>query len=57
MSQPTKSTSNEPKAKDETTETDQALPDAALEKVSGGKAQLSEIKFTHVYDKSTPKLT
>ena len=53
MSQPDKRTSKQPKAQP----TDKALPEAQLEKVSGGKTQLSDIPITHTYDKASPKLT
>jgi type VI protein secretion system component Hcp len=35
---------------------DQALPDAELEKVSGGKVQVHDITITKHYDKSSPGL-
>ena len=54
MSQPTKPTSTESKTKEKTTGADQALPDAELEKVSGGKATFQDMTFTHKVDKASP---
>jgi type VI protein secretion system component Hcp len=50
MSESNKPTEKQPK----TPQTDQPLPEAALEKVSGGKTSLGPIIFTKHYDKSSP---
>jgi type VI protein secretion system component Hcp len=52
MSQPTKPTSNPSKAQKD----DKALPEAELEKVSGGKVQLHDITITKQVDKSSPSI-
>lgn len=52
MSQPTKPTSEKPQQPSE----ESALPEAELEKVTGGKVAVSDIKFIKLYDKSSPNL-
>jgi type VI protein secretion system component Hcp len=52
MSQPTKPTADQSKTQND----DKALPDAELEKVSGGKVQLHDITFTKKVDKSSPSI-
>ena len=52
MSQPAKPTSKQPK----TQRSDKPLPDAELEKVSGGKTNVGDITITKHYDKSSPNL-
>ena len=52
MSQPDKPTSKQPKKQT----SDKALPEAELEKVSGGKVSTSDIVITKHYDKSSPNL-
>lgn len=54
MSQSDKPTSKQPKRQP----TDKALPEAELEKVSGGKGTVStsDIVITKQYDKSSPSL-
>jgi type VI protein secretion system component Hcp len=55
MSQPTKPTSaTETQSKKQPTDT--ALPEAELDKVSGGKVQLHDLNITKVVDKSSPSL-
>jgi type VI protein secretion system component Hcp len=52
MSQSAKPTAKQPKAE----RTDKPLPEADLEKVSGGKVSISDITITKHYDKSSPGL-
>lgn len=52
MSQSTKPTTKQPK----TQRTDKPLPEADLEKVSGGKVSTSDITISKQYDKSSPGL-
>jgi type VI protein secretion system component Hcp len=52
MSQSAKPTAKQPK----TQRTDKPLPEADLEKVSGGQASTSDITITKHYDKSSPGL-
>ena len=56
MSQPTKPTSDTSNTQEKPGAADQALPDTELEKVSGGKVQLNDIKIVKQYDKSSPGL-
>ena len=55
MSQPAKPTA---KPQPKTQQTEQPLPEADLEKVSGGKSNvsISDITITKHYDKSSPGL-
>ena len=55
MSQPTKPTSI-PKSKSKMQPADQALPEAELDKVSGGKVQVHDLNITKVVDKSSPSI-
>ncbi len=55
MSQPTKPTSDRSNAQEKPADAE-ALPDTELEKVSGGKVAMGEIKVTKHYDKSSPTL-
>ena len=51
------SQSAEPKAKQpKTQQAENPLPEAELEKISGGKVTTSDITITKHYDKSTPSL-
>lgn len=52
MSQSAKPTSKQPK----TQRSDKPLPEAELEKVSGGKSSVSDITITKTTDKSSPNL-
>ena len=52
MSRSDKRTSKDKDAK----QANQPLPEAELDKVSGGKATLSDITITKQYDKSSPSL-
>ena len=52
MSQSDKPTSKKPNAQ----RTDQPLPEAELDQVSGGKVSTSDITITKHYDKSSPSL-
>jgi len=56
MSQPTKPTSDKSNAREKPLAADPALPDAELEKVSGGKVQVHDITIAKHYDKSSPTL-
>jgi type VI protein secretion system component Hcp len=55
MSQPTKPTSHQSEAPEKPAGAG-TLPDSELEKVSGGKVTISDIKIVKQYDKSSPTL-